>query len=439
MKKKLIRILYGALMLSLGLSLSGCGSSAQEPDAEPAGTALDMAAAIIDSQKEFPLLEPLDWESDDFQAYLTNYYGLNEGILSDGVICYAGGVEASEIAVLALTDARNVGPAEDAFLEYIDARADDFTGYVPDQAAMVERGVVAVNGRFVALLICPDPEAARTAFLACFEAGWTPPDTQVFFPEPVADPGIELPDVSSEPTATPEPTQDMEPAQPEPPETTPPAPIPEGTPDPIPTPTPTPEPVEPAPVPTPVPDHYDAAAVLSVWQGGDPTALTEKNRAVYDAAVQVIGEIVTDGMTDYEKELAVHDWMTAWGLYDPEANSHAPDASPDPDNDNPYGFLIHQVGICRGYASTFQLFMDMLGIECITVPGFSGGDEHAWNMVRLDGEWYCVDVTWDDPTGGSPGHRYFNVTSQYLRETNHQWDEASVPEATATNYAWSDG
>jgi len=120
--------------------------------------------------------------------------------------------------------------------------------------------------------------------------------------------------------------------------------------------------------------------------------------------------------------------------------SNAPDASPDPDNDNPYGLLINKTAICRGFTYTFQLFMDMLGIDCITIEGYSGYamDEHAWNMVRIDGEWYCVDVTWNDPagTGGASlgreiTHKYFNVTSQFMRDTGHHWDSRRAPEATA--------
>lgn len=121
------------------------------------------------------------------------------------------------------------------------------------------------------------------------------------------------------------------------------------------------------------------------------------------------------------------------------AFSHAPSKEGGTDSDNPYGVLICHTGNCWGYSSTFQLFMDMLGIECITVYGTpnNGGVEHAWNMVRLDGEWYCVDVAWDDPIGGSPGHTYFNVTSEYLRKGSiHHWDEASVPEAAGTDYAY---
>ncbi len=50
-----------------------------------------------------------------------------------------------------------------------------------------------------------------------------------------------------------------------------------------------------------------------------------------------------------------------------------------------------------------------------------------------------MDVTWDDPTGAARNgrhHRYFNVTSAYLRETDHQWAYRNVPEATAAAYAW---
>lgn len=109
-------------------------------------------------------------------------------------------------------------------------------------------------------------------------------------------------------------------------------------------------------------------------------------------------------------------------------------------SDTPYGVLVEREGMCHGYSATFQLFMDMFGIECITVFGTPGsnGVQHSWNMVRLDGEWYCVDVAWDDPIGGSPGHKYFNVTSQTLRDSGiHKWDESSVPEADATAYSFS--
>ena len=110
-------------------------------------------------------------------------------------------------------------------------------------------------------------------------------------------------------------------------------------------------------------------------------------------------------------------------------------------------------GLCAGAARTaldngrdrFWL-MELCGIERVTVQGTShgGANDHAWNLVQLDGDWYCVDVTWDDPVASFPipvssplAHRYFNVTSEYLRQTDHQWDESGVPEAEGTALVWA--
>jgi transglutaminase/protease-like cytokinesis protein 3 len=88
--------------------------------------------------------------------------------------------------------------------------------------------------------------------------------------------------------------------------------------------------------------------------------------------------------------------------------------------------------------------MDLAEVECITVVGaaYNSEQDHAWNMVKLDGEWYCVDVTWDNSGDNQSDrdyaiHRYFNVTSAHLRSTDHQWDYENVPEATADRYRWN--
>jgi hypothetical protein len=251
-------------------------------------------------------------------------------------------------------------------LKYIERRAGDFTGYAPKEAAIAKKGVVALRDCYVALLICEDPEGAKSDFLKCF--------------------GGDLPK------------------------------LPAGAAD----------------------GAYDAKAILAAWEGGDAEALSENNRKILDACAEAIESAIADGMDDYEKELAMHDWIVEWANYDEGALDNGPLADPDPDNDNPYGLLLHKKAICAGYSSTFQLFMDLLGIECITVNGYSGdlqSEEHAWNMVKIDGEWYCVDVTWDDPLGieqaASETHKYFNVPSSFMRETGHHWDDTAAPKATA--------
>ena len=210
---------------------------------------------------------------------------------------------------------------------------------------------------------------------------------------------------------------------------------------------PTPEPEVPAseePGQEDVSWSYSESRLLSAWAAGSWSGLAAEDQAILDVCQDVISNVVPAGGSDYDRELAVHDWMIAHGRYDNNTLSQLPDFQENPNNDNPYGFLVDGVGICLGYTRTFQLFMDLLGIECITVEGtaYNYTADHAWNQVRLDGEWYCVDVTWDDPTTSGTvsernAHRFFNVTSEHMRNTNHQWDEVSVPEATGTAYAWN--
>ena len=188
--------------------------------------------------------------------------------------------------------------------------------------------------------------------------------------------------------------------------------------------------------------RYDRQRLLSAWEEGG-TGLADRDQVILQSCRDLLGEIITEEMSDYEKELAVHDWMIAWAEYDQAALSSLPGAQPTPDSDNPYGFFTGRAAICTGYTSTFQLLMDLLDIECVTVEGtaYNGTEDHAWNMVRLAGDWYCVDVTWDDPVSSTPvspaaAHMYFNVTSDFMRQFGHQWDEEGVPAAEAGAWAW---
>ena len=178
---------------------------------------------------------------------------------------------------------------------------------------------------------------------------------------------------------------------------------------------------------------------MEAWRLKDDSSLSEVNKKILDAAKKVIASEIDDSMSAYEKELAIHDFITDWSRFDFSVFGRSGAEGFAEGSDTPYGVLINQSAMCHGYSATFQLFMDMLDIECITVFGIPGGNgvEHSWNMVKLEGEWYCVDAAWDDPIGGTPGHTYFNVTSDFLRRGSiHRWDESSVPEAEGTAYAY---
>lgn len=385
------KILYFILTLLLICSIAGCsGQQTSQTDM----SLDDMIGVIQLSQQELPELTNITPEDVDFTTWLSDYYFMQSEQVTDGVICYADGVEASEIAVLVMADEKNCKEAEEDLKEYIQNRAGVFEGYAPQQAAMVKAGIVAVNGRYIALFICPEPQTAEKAFLGCFgenakSSGASEENGKSDTKESVAvtaSSEAEMPELSAE----------ME-------------------------------------------NSYDAEAVLHAYRSGDSSSLSEMNRRILDAAKDVIASEISDDMSDYEKELAIHDFITGWSRFDYSVFGRSAADGYTDGSDTPYGVLIDQSAMCHGYSSTFQLFMDMLDIECMTVFGIpsSNGVEHSWNMVKLDGEWYQVDCAWDDPIGGSPCHTYFNVTSDYLRSGSiHRWDETSVPEATGTAYAY---
>lgn len=421
MTMKRLRKLLPMLMLCLILAACGGGGGAEITPAADV-TAAQAAQAVWNSQPDREGLEAL--EGDGLSGHLADFCGLEDW--EEGAVYAASGVDAREITVVLLPDEDAAQAAGERLEAYRQSRQGDFFGYAPEEAERLDKAAVLTAGRFAALLVCEDMDAARSAFEAAL-AG-----------EPVFAPvHTQTPDPAPSPSEPPEPTRTLpEPASP---------------------PSPSPD-LEPTPAGVLNPDLdvsgfvpyvqpnasvmelYDTSAIQRAWESGDDSGLSDKDREILERCREVLGEVLTEGMSAYEMELAVHDWLVEWGSYDRTVYDN-PNHSGRTGYRDPWGMLVGGYGNCLGYSSTFQLLMDLSGVECITVVGaaFGSREDHAWNMVKLDGEWYCVDVTWDDPTGAARNgrhHRYFNVTSAYLRETDHQWDYRNVPEATAAAYAW---
>lgn len=377
------KVKYFIAAIFLLLPLAGC---AKQQPVETGMAPDEIASAIMESQSELPSLKQIRSEEGDFNLWLSDYYLIPAEKIADGAICCADGAEASEIAVLELKDEKDSKTVETALEEYRKNRAGVFEGYAPQQAALVESGRIVVNGNYVALLICQDISAAETAFLECFDKNAGEGKKQDGKKQ------VSTPDSDAVKEETSEKAE----------------------------------------------KSYNSTAVLDAWKSGDNSQLSESDLRILNVAKDTIRQQINDTMSDYEKELAIHDWITNWSSFDYGIFDRSDDGF-TAGSDTPYGVLVDREAMCHGYSSTFQLFMDMLGIECITVFGTPDGDgvQHSWNMVKLEGEWYCVDTAWDDPIGGSPGHSYFNVTSETLRQGSiHRWDESSVPEAEGTKYAY---
>ena len=134
---------------------------------------------------------------------------------------------------------------------------------------------------------------------------------------------------------------------------------------------------------------------------------------------QLVDQANTLCQTDLEKVFYVHEWLVQNIAYDRE---HLSDDVQD--DHNLRGALLEGTAVCDGYAKTYVLTLRKLGITGVLVTSKDIG--HAWNIVELDGNWYQVDCTWDDPVDGSDQlgycmHKHLLCTTEEMN-TNHNDD-----------------
>ena len=109
-------------------------------------------------------------------------------------------------------------------------------------------------------------------------------------------------------------------------------------------------------------------------------------------------------------------------------------------NQSAYSAVVNKKSVCAGYSRAFQYMMQKMDIRCGFIAGTcvtsSGSGGHAWNIVELDGEYYAMDVTWDDPIGASAGkfyYNYFNVTDASISNNHIRGDvSGKLPAAIGT-------
>lgn len=163
--------------------------------------------------------------------------------------------------------------------------------------------------------------------------------------------------------------------------------------------------------------------------------LTQEDKITIEKAKQILKLIIKDNMTDYEKELAIHDYLISNYEYDYE--NYIKDTIPQ-SSYTIYGLFTHGKGVCQAFTEATKLLLNLTGIECEIVEG---NQKHEWNIVKLDGEYYMLDVTWDNPYSDEKGkdkiesisYDYFNVTNDMISQS-HSWDKEKYPIANGTKY-----
>jgi len=121
-----------------------------------------------------------------------------------------------------------------------------------------------------------------------------------------------------------------------------------------------------------------------------------------DAAAILASADVVNAATRYDQIAALNRVLTNTNAYNSSANTEPEALGPDPRTciSALDGRIDGSGPVCEGYARAFKLLCDRLAIPCVLVTGiaYPSGERHMWNCVQMDdGQWYGVDVTWNDP------------------------------------------
>lgn len=173
----------------------------------------------------------------------------------------------------------------------------------------------------------------------------------------------------------------------------------------------------------------------------------ERRNEIETAAERVL-EGIEEEASDYDKVKYVYETLIRSTDYDMN----------EPDNQNIYSVFANHRSVCQGYAKATQYLLNRLGVECTLVLGkVDTGEGHAWNLVKIDGDYYYVDTTWGDASyqtedisadGASGGldmpeitYDYLNVTTEDLLRTHTVGGVVPMPlcTASAANYYVREG
>lgn len=148
-----------------------------------------------------------------------------------------------------------------------------------------------------------------------------------------------------------------------------------------------------------------------------------------------VSELLTDKMSDYQKELIVHDYLVKNIEY-PKYE----DISLIPQEmHTSYNALVKKQAVCDGISKAFAIIMKSQNIDCILVIGNLEDSPHAWNIIKLDEDYYHVDVTSDEiefEGNNKVGtiHAYLNITDSEISKKHTISKNYNYPKCNSTEY-----
>lgn len=176
--------------------------------------------------------------------------------------------------------------------------------------------------------------------------------------------------------------------------------------------------------------------VTTVTPYYNTTDYDESSYAAFDTAVERALSVIDDGMSDLEKAIALHDYVILNCEYDKvNANKDTVPAA----GYTAYGVLVENIAVCQGYALAYKYLCNLAGIECLMVG--SDAMNHAWNLIKLDGEYYQVDTTWDDSSPHVQGramHSYMFMSDAEFKNNKNHHDWSVTVGSTEVDYTATD-
>lgn len=143
-----------------------------------------------------------------------------------------------------------------------------------------------------------------------------------------------------------------------------------------------------------------------------------------------VNDLMTSDMNDAQKVLIIHDYIARNYEYDFTYK-----------NRTLSDMVLYKKGVCQAYSYLFKYLAQKNGIECINVP--SDAHAHMWNKVKINGEWFNVDVTHDDPNMTSQiSHSHFLLNdsemtalsdNSHITWNAHNWDNTTPVEVSQSN------
>ncbi len=172
---------------------------------------------------------------------------------------------------------------------------------------------------------------------------------------------------------------------------------------------------------------YDPEKYPAGWKINSTLSLeaTEQHFLKVDAELESIMQLISDDMSDEIKALVLHDYLVCESAYD--YDNYLADTIPR-ESYTCRGILLNNTGVCNAYAYAYKYLVNKIGIECYVTS--SEDMNHAWNIIDIDGEYYHVDATWDDPVRDRIGlvrHEHFLVSDSEMKELEHfGWDRTDL-------------